>query len=41
VAESARKRIPARLLAHLRRWHARKIIGRHFVEHNGAPVASL
>jgi integrase len=33
--------IPPRLLAHLRRWHARGIIKRHFVEFNGQPVASV
>ncbi|WP_369525537.1 tyrosine-type recombinase/integrase [Bradyrhizobium elkanii] len=33
--------IPPRLLAHLRRWHARGIIKRHFVEFNGEPVASV
>lgn len=34
-------RLPSRLLAHLRRWHSRNIVGRHFVEHRGAPVASV
>jgi len=33
--------IPPRLLAHLRRWHGRGIIKRHFVEFNGEPVASV
>ncbi|WP_051396544.1 tyrosine-type recombinase/integrase [Bradyrhizobium elkanii] len=33
--------IPPRLLAHLRRWHARGIIKRHFVEFNGQPVTSV
>ncbi|WP_426533624.1 tyrosine-type recombinase/integrase [Bradyrhizobium sp. McL0615] len=33
--------IPPRLLAHLRRWHTRGIIRRHFVEFNGEPVASV
>jgi integrase len=33
--------IPARLLAHLRRWHAKGIIKEHFVEWNGAPIASV
>jgi integrase len=33
--------IPPRLLAHLRRWKARKIIAQHFVEFNGAGVASV
>lgn len=33
--------IPPRLLAHLRRWFARGIIKRHFVEFNGQPVASV
>jgi integrase len=33
--------IPPRLLAHLRRWHERGIIKRHFVEFNGEPVKSV
>jgi len=33
--------IPARLLAHMRRWHAKGIVKEHFVEWNGAPVASV
>jgi integrase len=33
--------IPPRLLAHLRRWHARGIIKEHFVEWNSAPIASV
>ncbi|MGJ5022354.1 tyrosine-type recombinase/integrase [Bradyrhizobium oligotrophicum] len=33
--------IPPRLLAHLRRWQARGIISRHFVEYNGQPVLSV
>jgi integrase len=33
--------IPPRLLAHLRRWHARGIIKNHFVEFNGQPVKSV
>lgn len=33
--------IPPRLLAHLRRWHARGIIKRHFIEFNREPVKSV
>ena len=33
--------IPARLLAHMRRWHAKGIVTDRFVEWNGAPVASV
>jgi integrase len=33
--------VPPRLLAHLRRWQARGIIKEHFVEWNGAPIASV
>jgi len=33
--------IPPRLLAHLRRWHARGISVLHFVEWNGKPVRSV
>jgi integrase len=33
--------IPSRLLAHMRRWRDRKIIGDRFVEWNGEPVASV
>src|SRR5262249_60686692 len=33
--------IPPRLLAHLRRWHAKGIIKEHFVEWNGKPIASV
>ena len=33
--------VPARLLAHMRRWHQRGLIATHFVEYNGAPVASV
>jgi integrase len=33
--------IPPRLLAHMRRWHARRIIADHFVEWNGEPIASV
>jgi integrase len=33
--------VPPRLLAHLRRWHAKGIVKEHFVEWNGAPVASV
>ena len=33
--------IPPRLLAHLRRWKARKLIAQHFVEFNGVGVASV
>jgi integrase len=33
--------IPARLLAHLRRWHAKGTVKEHFVEWNGAPIASV
>jgi integrase len=33
--------IPARLLAHMRRWKDRKLIVSHFVEFNGKPVASV
>jgi integrase len=33
--------IPPRLLAHMRRWHARGLIARHFVEFNGEGVNSV
>jgi integrase len=33
--------VPPRLLAHLRRWYAKGIVKEHFVEWNGAPVASV
>jgi integrase len=33
--------IPQRLLAHLRRWHAKGISRQHFVEWNGRPVKSV
>jgi integrase len=33
--------IPGRLLAHMRRWHDRKIVAAHFVEWNGKPVTSV
>lgn len=33
--------IPDHLLAHMRRWKAKKIATSHFVEHNGAPVAEV
>jgi len=33
--------IPAHLLAHMRRWKAKKIATSHFVEHNGAPVSEV
>lgn len=33
--------IPPRLLAHMRRWHARGLIARHFVEFNGESVKSV
>ena len=33
--------IPPRLLAHLRRWHAKGIVEVHFVEWNGKPIASV
>jgi integrase len=33
--------IPARLLAHMRRWHHKGLVHDHFVEWNGAPVASV
>ena len=33
--------LPPRLLAHMRRWHERKLIARHFVEFNGAGVQSV
>jgi integrase len=33
--------IPPRLLAHLRRWKARKLIAHQFVEFNGGGVASV
>jgi integrase len=33
--------IPPRLLAHMRRWHAKGIIARHFVEWNGEAVKSV
>lgn len=34
-------RLPDRLLAHMRRWQRRRIIGEHFVEWQGAPVKSV
>jgi len=33
--------IPGRLLAHMRRWHAKGIVRERFVEWNGAPIASV
>jgi Phage integrase family len=33
--------IPPRLLAHLRRWVAKGVVARHFVEWNGRPVSSV
>jgi integrase len=33
--------IPARLLAHMRRWHGKGVVEQHFVEWNGAPIASV
>jgi integrase len=33
--------IPARLLAHLRRWHRIDPEAKHFVEYNGGPVTSV
>lgn len=33
--------IPPRLLAHMRRWHSRGLIARHFVEFNGEGVKSV
>jgi integrase len=33
--------IPPRLLAHMRRWHERRLIASHFVEYNGKAVASV
>ena len=33
--------IPSRLLAHMRRWRARKVIATCFVEFNGKPVTSV
>jgi integrase len=33
--------IPPRLLAHMRRWHDRRLIASHFVEWNGAGVKSV
>jgi integrase len=33
--------VPPRLLAHLRRWHVKGIVKEHFVEWNGAPIASV
>jgi len=33
--------IPPRLLAHLRRWHVKGIVGDRFIEWNGASVASI
>ena len=33
--------IPPRLLAHMRRWHRRKLIATCFVEFNGKPVSSV
>jgi len=34
-------RLPPRLLAHMRRWHRKGIIARHFVEWNGEGVKSV
>jgi integrase len=33
--------IPPRLLAHMRRWHRLGLVGGHFVEFNGKPIASV
>jgi integrase len=33
--------LPPRLLAHMRRWHAKGIIAKHFVEFYGEPVKSV
>lgn len=33
--------LPPRLLAHMRRWHGRRLIARHFVEFNGKGVKSV
>ena len=33
--------IPSRLLAHMRRWQRLGLIGSHFVEFNGKPIASV
>lgn len=33
--------IPTRLLAHMRRWHRKKLVVSHFVEWNGKSVASV
>ena len=33
--------LPPRLLTHMRRWHERKLIARHFVEFNGVGVQSV
>ena len=33
--------LPPRLLAHMRRWHERRLIRNYFVEFNGAPVVSV
>jgi len=33
--------LPPRLLVHMRRWKRLGLINQHFVEHNGAPVASV
>jgi integrase len=33
--------IPSRLLAHMRRWNRLGLIGGHFVEFNGKPIASV
>lgn len=33
--------IPARLLAHMRRWRVKGIVKDHFVEWNGSPIASV
>jgi integrase len=33
--------IPPRLLAHLRRWQRLGLVGGHFVEFNGKPIASV
>ena len=33
--------LPRRLIAHLRRWVAKGIVSKHFVEWNGRPVKSV
>ena len=33
--------LPPRLLAHMQRWHERRLISQYFVEFNGAPVVSV